>query len=332
MTARTVLITGAGGFVGGALAGGFAGLGWDVVAVDRDFDDAVASDGVAPGGVASDRAAPDDMAPGGVRRVVWDVGGASAPNLAADVIIHAAWITADPATLGVSDDEYIELNLRPLMSMITSAKSTTPAAFVFVSSSGVFAATDGDDGLTDDTVPTGSSPYARAKRMGERLVRTELGAVCRVLVVRLGYLYGPGENARASRPGVSLVAQWIEAATAGDPLPVREDDPAREWTFAPDLAPVLSRMLGGPGGPEPAEATDVPTDRPIHVGSPHVLRDSALAEIIAAHHPGAAITHIPAGPPAKPPMTPSDLPAIRDFAWTDPAAGLDAMLGAGTAS
>ena len=40
MAPETVLITGAGGFVGRALAEGFAALGWRVTAVDRAFDEA----------------------------------------------------------------------------------------------------------------------------------------------------------------------------------------------------------------------------------------------------------------------------------------------------
>lgn len=302
MTNRRVLITGAGGFVGGALVSGFVDLGWDVIAVDRDFDEL--------------------SEPDGVQRIVVDLGDSPADLPASDVVIHAAWVTADPRELGISESDYVELNLRPLATMIEHANDHRTDVFVFVSSSGVFAATDAEGGLDDRSIPTGSSAYAKAKLMGERLVQTELSAETAVRVVRLGYLYGFGESARESRPGVSLVAQWLAAANEGEPLRVRADDPLREWTFAGDLAPVIARLADDPAI----------QSNPIHLGSPHVVSDTTLAAIIAARAPGLAVASVPAGRPVKPPMIASDLPAIRDFDWTEPSEGLSAMLGAGAAT
>lgn len=304
MTVRSVLVTGAGGFVGSALVDGFAERGWAVIAVDRHFDEG--------------EAAP------GVERVVSDLGTGSVTTTlpAADLVIHAAWITADPVSLGVTDDDYREMNLRPLLAVLEHVESTAPESFVFVSSSGVFAPTDGEGGLRDRDRPTGTSAYATAKVMGERITLDSSSTITTAHVVRLGYLFGPGESARSSRPGVSLVARWLESARAGGLLEVREDDPAREWTFVADLAPVLAELLSTspPQGPPP-----------IHLGSPHVLHDQALAALIAERIPGAEVSLVAAGAPVKPPMVASDAPAIRDFEWTTPSKGLDAILGAGVA-
>jgi nucleoside-diphosphate-sugar epimerase len=136
-----------------------------------------------------------------------------------------------------------------------------------------------------------------------------------VHVVRLGYLFGPGEVARPSRSQVSLVAGWLTAARKGQPLAVRSDDPKRDWTCTTDLAPALERVVDGPS-----------TGHPVHLGSPHVYRDSALATLIASQTPGTEVVTVPATGRVKPPMVPSDIPPLRGFGWTDPTAGVRALL------
>ena len=297
MKQKRVLVTGAGGFVGRALAQGFAELGWEVVGLDR--------------------ASPAGWAHHGIDWVTADLADEGVPpDVAdADLVVHAAWVTTDPGTLGVTPAAYVALNLRPLLAVLDFAARTNPAAFVFLSSSGVFAAEDAAEGLTDTDHPTGSAPYAAAKRAGELLVRAALNEGTAVHVVRLGYLFGPGEAARPSRTGVSLVARWLAAARDGQELAVRSDDPTRDWTFTPDLAEAVERVVNGSVA-----------GHPVHLGSPHALSDSALAALIAAGVPGSETVTVPASGRVKPPMIPSDIPALRGFDWTDPRAGLQALL------
>jgi len=293
MSSRRVLITGAGGFVGQALATGFADLGWDVVGVDRAFD----------GEPKSPR----------IRRVVTDLQ-AGVPDSVTDpdLVIHAAWVTTDPKTLGITEREYHDRNLVPLAALLRYSRRVEPDAFVFISSSGVFTPDDAPGGLTDADQPTGDAPYAETKLLGEAMTADTLaeGATA-AHVVRLGYLFGRHEVERDTRQGVSLIARWVAAARAGDPLEVRPDDPEREWTFAPDLAKALERVALGPA-----------VGRPVHLGSPHVYRDSEVAACIAADVPGATIVTVPLGGRVKAPMIPSNVPALRDFAWTDVPTGL----------
>ena len=298
MSAPGVVITGAGGFVGSTLAAGFAALGWRVTALDMAFDDEA-------------RALLTDA-----DLVVADLAGGVPPGVpAARLIVHAAALTTDPAALGWTRAAHLAANVRPLLAMLEHAARARPEAFVFLSSSGVFAEGDGHEALTDTDEPRGHSPYAVAKRAGELLVPAALDGVTAAHVVRLGYVYGPHEHARPTRTRVSLVAQWLAAARAGQALAVRADDPVRDWTFAPDLAPALARLAVGPSA-----------GRPVHLGSPFALTDSALAALVTRHFPMTARATAPVSGPMKPPMASSDIPNLRGFRWTPPETGLAAMV------
>jgi nucleoside-diphosphate-sugar epimerase len=300
VTERRVLVTGAGGFVGQAVATGFADLGWSVTGLDRAFDEGQAD--------ARIRRVQAD-----VERVLPFEAGGVGPQ---DLVVHGAWITADPDTLGMAQAEYEAKNLAPTEAVLSLCSEVGAAALVFLSSSGVFASDDGDTALRDTHEPTGDSPYARAKRKAEALTFEALGGAGTVPhVVRLGYLYGPGECARPSRPDVSLVARWIAAARAAQPLEVRRDDPARDWTFAPDLAEALQHIAQSPSA-----------GHPIHLGSPHVYRDSDVVGVIASEFPASEVTRVPAGPTVKPPMRPTDLPALAEVDWTGLRSGVRRIL------
>ena len=285
-----VVISGAGGFVGSALAEGFAALGWRVTALDMAFDDDTRA-----------RLAGHDI-------VISDLAqGVPAGLPPAQLVVHAAALTTDHADLGWTRAAHLAANTRPLLAMMEYAARTDVDAFVFLSSSGVFAVGDGNGALTDAHTPTGRTPYAAAKRAGELLVLAGFDGRPAPHVVRLGYVYGPHETTRATRTRVSIVAQWLAAARAGQPLAVRADDPRRDWTFAPDLAPALARLaIGASAG------------RPVHLGSPHVVSDHALAALVRSHFPAATLATESVASPMKPPMAPSDIPALRGFAWTDP--------------
>lgn len=290
---ESVLVTGAGGFVGSAIAEGFAALGWRVTALDLAFDAATRE---RLSGCTLVTVALGDTAPGELPPVT--------------LVIHAAAVTTAAADLGWTPAAHVAANMRPLIGMLEYAARTRPAAFVFLSSSGVFAAGDGGAVLTDADVPSGTSPYAAAKRTGELLTVAALEGLSAAHVVRLGYLYGPHETARPTRARPSIVARWLAAARDGQPLLVPADDPTRDWTFTPDLAPALARLIARP-----------PTGRVVHLCSPFTSPDSAMAAIIAAHVPGAVCATGPAIGAAKPPMHASDLSHLG-LRWTAPDAAL----------
>jgi UDP-glucose 4-epimerase len=295
MTQGAVLITGAGGFVGGHLAAGLHALGYRVTALDRGFD-------------TQSRALL-----AGVDRVMCDLA-AEVPDLPhADLVIHAAALTTGPDAMGLTAAEHVTANMAPLLTMLRLAADMRPDAFVFLSSSGVFDTGDGAPDLTDADPATAQGPYSAAKRAGEELVPGALGGICETHILRLGYLYGPGEISRPTRARVSLLQDWIAAARAGLPIALGETDARRDWTYVPDLAPAIARIMAGPGSP-----------RPRHLCQPVPVADSDLAREIAARHPGTQVRRVPA-PRVKSPMRPSVIPALDGFAWTPLATGLDVI-------
>ncbi len=299
---KAATVTGAGGFVGGTIAAGLLALGWRVVAVDLSFD------------------AGARMRLSGATLVEADLA-AGFPDIApSQLVIHAAALTTDAETLGITSAAHVRANMAPLLAALDHAAATRPGAFVFLSSTGVFAATDGNPDLTDTCLPTAAHAYAAAKRAGEVLVPAALAGLCPAHVVRLGYLYGPAEAARPTRASVSLVARWLDAGSRGEALVVPVDDPRRDWTFAPDLAPALVRLAGR-----------APAGRPLHLNSGHVLSDAQLARLIARAHPRAIVRSGPALG-AKPPAMPSAIPALDGFRWTTPENGLAALMSDRTAA
>ncbi len=296
MTHGRILLTGAGGFVGSHLAVGLKALGHEVCALDARFDDN-----------ARMRLAGCILVEADLAADAADLG--ALPR--ADVIVHAAALTTAPEALGISRAAHVAANMRPLLTMLGHAAQIEPEAFVFLSSSGVFAAGDGSPDLTDRDAATAEGPYSAAKRAGEALVSGALGETgCRTFCVRLGYIYGPDEGPRETRRRVSMVRQWLDAAGDGRPVERDASDPRRDWTFAPDLAPALARILSGPG-----------RKGPIHLCSPEAPRDSEVAACIARHYPDLKVREV-SGAPVKARMVPSALPELEGFAWTPLAAGL----------
>lgn len=295
MTLAPVLITGAGGFVGSHLAMGFAALGVQVTALDRGFDAATRARLTGVRLVEVDLAAPDAAVP--------DLGEGC-------IILHAAALTTNAAAMRMTEAEHVTANLAPLLAMLRHAAWVRAGSFVFLSSSGVFAEGDGSPDLCDTDLPTAIGPYSAAKRAGEVLVPSALAAGTKPYCLRLGYLYGPHEVARPTRQRVSLMQDWTIRAERGEVIDLASPAPRRDWTFVPDLAPAIVRLLQGPGEPGPR-----------HLCAPDPVSDNEVLALLRAHYPRLAARQVPT-PPIKPPMRPSHFPALDGFAWTGLASGL----------
>jgi nucleoside-diphosphate-sugar epimerase len=285
---RTVVVTGAGGFVGSHMAEGFLAMGDTVIATDKSFD--------APtrlrlaGAEIIEAPLTSDILAGGQK---------------VDLVIHGAAITTPPQDSGLSASDHIQANVALMLTGLGLAMSHGAADFVFLSSSGVFSVDDGDGVHLESTAPTANIPYAEAKRVGEEATRLANSGSLRATSVRLGPVYGPHEITRSTRIIVSQVRRWLDLLASDQPIIVHMPDERRDWTFAPDLPRALNALLDG---------REVPGV--VHLNSGEAVSNLKLAELVAGLVSGGKVSVEPRADAPRLPMNSEliDLPSL--YAWT----------------
>jgi nucleoside-diphosphate-sugar epimerase len=229
-SAQAVLVTGAGGFVCRFVVTALLEMGAKVIGIDRRLDEPLQQIWTHWG----DR----------LKLVECDV--VDMPSFAVDAVVHGAAVTAGPEDTGQSPEENFRTNLEPTLAALEWAAAHGARRFVFLSSSAVFRETP--PGTVVETMA--ASPlglYAVAKQAAENLIETLRVVYGRdAVVVRLSNIYGPGERARPTRPRMSGVGSMVQTALETGHLVVYRDDPARDWTFAPDVGRAICRLLVKP--------------------------------------------------------------------------------------
>jgi UDP-glucose 4-epimerase len=222
-----ILITGAGGFVCSNTVDVLLTMGHRIIAVDREFDETL----VERWGSA-------------VQLLTCDV--EALPDMRVDGVIHGAAVTASPEQSGQSPESNLHANLDPLLAITAWARRNGARRTILISSSAVFS-TSAAQALTEEMPANPIGAYAIAKQFMESLASTLREQYEQdVVAVRFGNIYGPSELPRPSRPRVSPVAHMIHDALTEQRVVVPQHDPARDWTYAPDVGRALLALLDAP--------------------------------------------------------------------------------------
>ena len=240
------------------------------------------------------------------------------PDASIDAVIHGAFITATPEETGSTPEAHYRANIDSAVSMLAWAEVHKVKRFLFLSSAGVFSA-EQTGPLTETTSPSPQGLYAVAKQAIEEVLETLREDGGRDLItLRLGNLYGPFERARASRPRTSLVRRMVDEALKTRCITV-PDETARDWTFAPDLAGVIDRVL----------KTARTRHSLYHVVSEETLTAFEVARKIADELP-VTLNSTGAHTRLRPPLTSERLGEFGRIDWTPFDSGLAQTLAGGS--
>ncbi len=176
---KKVVITGATGFVGGALAQHLAGEGVDLHALTRPTSDLQRVKHLPISWHVGDITEPKSL------RGVFD---------GADWVIHAAGMLGQA---GVADSTYRRNNTDGTNNVLAAiADSGARPRILTISSAGVlgpFIGSPTDPAPDEDSPLAPSNPYERSKAAAELVARSYINAGLPVIIVRPEFIYGPGD-------------------------------------------------------------------------------------------------------------------------------------------
>lgn len=220
--ARTALITGATGFVGGHLAERLAGEGWRVRALVRATSD-----------TARLRALGAELATGALD----DEDAIAAAASGADTVFHLAALTTAP-----DENAFRRANVEGTRTVARGAAraSTRPRRLVYLSSFAACGpAVNGRPRKMDET-PAPLTAYGRTKLQGEAAAREETErAGIELITLRAPAVYGPGD--RAFLPVYRLAKRGLAPIPTGPPRRV-------QVIHVQDLVTALAAAADAPTG------------------------------------------------------------------------------------
>lgn len=272
MQSRHVLVTGAAGFLGGAVARELLARGDRVTALVRN--EARARQRLAD---IADR----------IEFFEWDLNRIAVPTLPAGIthLIHAA-SQASPRFYGPDPVGTAMPNVVGTAALLEAATQAKVQGFLFVSSSEVYGATSSEQPLKEtDLGPldpaTHRACYAESKRMGETLcVAWHAQHGLPTFIVRPFHTYGPGLTREDGR----VFADFAYAVAEGRPIVMTSDGSARRaFCYASDAVDGLLTVLAK-GQP----AT------PYNLANPDAeLSVKELAELLVSLYPGSELIQRP---------------------------------------
>lgn len=255
---KTVLLTGASGFIGKAITRVLHDQGFRLLLLDQAFDSSFKS-------YCLKRS---------IDFYEQDLLTFNEP-LEPDVVIHGAALTAEAKELKLSEELYLKTSLELNFHMIHWARTQQVRRFIFISSAGVFASHQ-QDVLNEASPGLNTSLYALAKRCTEDLVANlnKEYPDREYLSVRLGNVYGTEETPRASRPRVSLLQRMLNQALSEGRILVPQES-NRDWTFASDIGQLFACLVKHPK----------PAQRLYHLVSGEQFSALELAQALKNHLP-----------------------------------------------
>jgi len=234
-----VLVTGATGFLGGALVRRLQALGYDVIAAGRDNAKLAA------------------CAAGGATPLALDLSDSRAalPAIACDAVVHCAALSSPWGT----DAAFHAANVVGTETALRLARNAGARRFVQISTPSVYFRFRDQLGVREDAaLPPPVNAYARTKRKAEELVlaANDLDPV----VLRPRGLYGPGDT--------TLLPRLIAAARKR-PLPLMNGGrAATDLTYIDDVADAACAAL----------AVTAPLQRVFNISGGEALNVRVVAE------------------------------------------------------
>lgn len=223
---RTILVTGGAGFVGSNLARRLVERGDRV----RVLDD---------GSIGSFRYL-DGLPVEIVRASLGDAAAVEAALAGADAVVHLAARAGIPDSVADPVGTF-ETNVGATVRLLEAARRASVERFVFASSNA--AAGPHPPPVTEDDLPAPTSPYGASKLAGEAYGQAYAATYGLVVTsLRFSNAYGP-----RSLHKKSVVAAWVRAALAGEPLVIHGDGrQTRDFVFVDDVAGAIAAVLDAP--------------------------------------------------------------------------------------
>jgi len=262
-----VLVTGANGFVPVNVVAHLVAAGRDVVALHRSpLDPALERwlRSVGPGILTFVQGDTQDERA---------VAGLFATHRPDGVVQMAAMTPMDGATERRQVRQIVGANINGALNVLLESAEQQVRRVVFLSSSAVYASSEG--GPLDEGAPVreDGALYPLTKLAGEQICRwARANYDLDVRAVRLGPVYGPWERPTVSRQKMSSVWEAVHEALAGRPLRCNNAGLARDWIHASDVAAGLVALLDAPA---------LHHDR-YNLAGPSVTMERTLAAVAAA--------------------------------------------------
>jgi nucleoside-diphosphate-sugar epimerase len=273
----SILVTGAGGFVGLNVLEALLAQGHEVVALNKQplsatVDAALAGHpgrlSVVTGDVRDRRLLAETIARHRVRR-----------------ILHAAAITLAPNSTIATTSDALDVNTVSTAVLLEEARRAGIERFVYPSSGSVYGhAAFGETPITEQLSPTPATLYGITKLASERLVAETARAFgLSTATARITAVFGPWEHDTGLRDTLSPPFQ-IAAAMASGKDPVIAEGGERDWTSSVDIARALALLL----------TTDhLPHDL-YNLSLGETWNARLVAEALAPRFPGVQVSTMPA--------------------------------------